>query len=104
MTFGPSSPLLCFRPTSGGVAVCIGRSRKAIVLVVADDRHGGMYRLRRPDGRLSDMANLARIKDAVLSHAAAVLNAKQDRGVSPSEAPPVARTESAATPVAGRVA
>jgi hypothetical protein len=33
--------------------------------VVPDEKWPGMYRLRRPDGSLSDMANLTRIKDAL---------------------------------------
>jgi hypothetical protein len=98
MTYGPSS--FCFRPTGDGLAVCIGRS-KAIVWVIADDKHPSMYRMRLPDGRVSDMANLARIKDAALSHAAATLNAKQNGGVCPPGAPYIARNESAATPSKG---
>jgi hypothetical protein len=33
--------------------------------IVPDKRWSGMYRIRRPDGSVSDMANLARIKDAL---------------------------------------
>ena len=33
--------------------------------VVPDAAHRGMWRVRWPDGRLSDMTNLARAKDAV---------------------------------------
>ena len=33
--------------------------------VVPDATYPGMYRVRWPDGRLSDMANLTRVKDAV---------------------------------------
>jgi hypothetical protein len=32
--------------------------------VVPDERYPGMYRVRLPDGSLSDMVNLARAKDA----------------------------------------
>jgi hypothetical protein len=35
--------------------------------IVADARYPGMYRLRLPDGRLSDMVNLTRAKDALRS-------------------------------------
>jgi hypothetical protein len=41
-----------------------GDSRKALVRAVADDRWPGMWRMVWPDGSSSDMANLARIKDA----------------------------------------
>jgi hypothetical protein len=33
--------------------------------VVSDVAHRGMWRVRWPDGRLSDMSNLTRAKDAV---------------------------------------
>jgi hypothetical protein len=33
--------------------------------LVPDERHPGMYRLRLPDGRLSDMVNLTRARDAL---------------------------------------
>jgi hypothetical protein len=33
--------------------------------IVPDEKWPDMYRLKRPDGSLSDMANLARIKDAL---------------------------------------
>jgi hypothetical protein len=33
--------------------------------VVPDSAHRGMWRVRWPDGRLSDMTNLTRAKDAV---------------------------------------
>ena len=40
-----------------------GRPRKP--KVVPDSAHPGMWRVRWPDGRLSDMTNLTRAKDAV---------------------------------------
>jgi hypothetical protein len=33
--------------------------------IVPDAKWPGMYRMRRPDGSLSDMVNLARVKDAL---------------------------------------
>ena len=33
--------------------------------IVPDERYPGMYRLRLPDGRLSDMVNLTRARDAL---------------------------------------
>lgn len=35
--------------------------------IVVDERWSGMYRLRLPDGSLSDMVNLARARDALAS-------------------------------------
>jgi hypothetical protein len=37
--------------------------------VFTDDRHPGMWRSRRADGRLSDVANLSQAKNAVLAAA-----------------------------------
>jgi hypothetical protein len=34
--------------------------------IVPDAKYPSMYRLRRPDGSLSDMVNLSRAKDALL--------------------------------------
>lgn len=41
-----------------------GDARKPIFKVVPGDIHFGMWRVLSPDGSLSDMANLARAKDA----------------------------------------
>jgi hypothetical protein len=44
--------------------------RKAAKLdprIVPDSKWPGMYRIRRPDGSLSDMANLTRCRDALRS-------------------------------------
>jgi hypothetical protein len=59
-------------------------SRK-ILEVVPDDRWLKMWRVRRPDGTLTDMVNLSRAKDAGLSIARAFL---QD-GETPKKTPPV---------------
>jgi hypothetical protein len=40
-------------------------SKKLDRRIVPDEKWPGMFRIRRPDGTLSDMANLARIKDAL---------------------------------------
>jgi hypothetical protein len=39
------------------------------VAVVPDDEWPAMWRVRTPDGRLSDMVNLARARDAAVAHA-----------------------------------
>lgn len=96
MIYGPGSPLFRFRPSNGGLGICVGRS-KPIVYVVEDLVRAGMYRVRFPDGRLSDLVNLSRAKDAALSHAAAIVNAKHS-GVSASRAPCISQTDLAATP------
>lgn len=100
MIYGPGSPLFRFRPSNGGLGVCVGRS-KPIVYVVADLVRVGMYRVQFHDGRLSDLVNLSRAKDAALSHAAAIV---KHGGVSASRIPCVAQTDLAATPHARRTA
>jgi hypothetical protein len=45
-------------------ALHYGRSTKLLAWVVPDDRWPKMWRIRWPDGRSSDMVNLARAKDA----------------------------------------
>jgi hypothetical protein len=102
MIYGPGSPLFRFRPRNGGLGVCVGQS-KPIVYVVADLVRVGMYRVRFPDGRLSDLVNLSRVKDAALSHAAAIVNATHG-GVSASRTRCIAQTDLAATPHVRRTA
>jgi hypothetical protein len=43
----------------------IGRGQLGAVSIVPDTKWPNMYRLRFPDGRLSDMLNLTRAKDAL---------------------------------------
>ncbi len=44
-------------------------NRRKVGRVFRDSQYPGMWRSRRADGRLSDMANLTRAKDAVLGAA-----------------------------------
>jgi hypothetical protein len=44
--------------------------------IVPDSTWPGMWRVRMPDGHLTDMVNLTRAKDAAQSLALAVLNEK----------------------------
>jgi hypothetical protein len=55
----PSPRLL---ETKVGYALYHANAR--LVRIVPDDVHPNMWRMLWPDGRLSDMANLSRIKDA----------------------------------------
>jgi hypothetical protein len=55
-------------PACNGYAPILSASKSAPKLdprIVPDARWPKMYRLRLPDGSLSDMANLTRIKDAL---------------------------------------
>jgi hypothetical protein len=59
------------------------RYRSRVLLQVAPDlTHSGMWRIRHPDGRLSDLVNLSRAKDAATSLAVGILNADKRRSVS----------------------
>jgi hypothetical protein len=53
--------------------------RRKLGRVFPDDRYPGLWRSRRADGRLSDMANLSWAKDAVLAVA--------ERDIAPSKSP-----------------
>jgi hypothetical protein len=53
----------------GSYSLRYGKRTAAILHVVADKTYAGMWRIRFPDGALSDMANLTRAKDAALDHA-----------------------------------
>jgi hypothetical protein len=52
----------------------VGR-RKPVLRIVPDARYPTMWRVQRPDGSLSDMANRTRAKDAARSVALGTLNA-----------------------------
>lgn len=45
-------------------ALHYGSTRRPLATVVPDSQWQGMWRIAWPDGRLSDMANLSRAKDA----------------------------------------
>jgi hypothetical protein len=56
------------------LALCLGKSRSALAGVEPDGRWPGMFRVRFPDGTLSDMVNLTRAKDAALVIVLCALN------------------------------
>jgi hypothetical protein len=49
------------------LALHSGRACKPMATIIPDDRWPGMWRISWPDGRLSDMANLSRVKDAAIA-------------------------------------
>jgi len=59
-----SSLNLNWRSDSDGFGLYRGRCSVPTLRVVRDAVYPGMWRVRWPDGRLSDMANLTRSKDA----------------------------------------
>jgi hypothetical protein len=72
----------------------------ALVTVVPDDVYPGMWRVRRPDGTLSDLVNLARAKDAAVSLALGILDRKKHSEETPSEAPPARQKHEPYVPAA----
>jgi hypothetical protein len=52
-------------------------SGRVLVSIEPDEIWPGMWRIRMPDGRVTDMVNLTRAKDAAAVLALAVLNQKQ---------------------------
>jgi hypothetical protein len=51
--------------------------RSAIVHVVPEGVRPGMWRIRHPDGRLSDMANLTWVKDGAIAMAMRLLDPRR---------------------------
>jgi hypothetical protein len=55
--------------------------RRKVLRVVPDERYPGlMWRVERPDGSLSDMANLTWAKDAAIAIACSILNRRTKNG------------------------
>lgn len=91
---------LLWRAAAGGLKLHYGRSRQAIVRVVADATWPGLYRIQFSDGTLSDAVNLTRVKDAALASALRTLNSKAQETA--AAGPPVRQIEGAAIAVPPR--
>jgi hypothetical protein len=50
---------------------------KPIVTIVPDGKYPNMWRVCHPDGRLTDMVNRTRAKDAAVSIALGILNSRK---------------------------
>jgi hypothetical protein len=86
---------------SQSLAVHLGRDRDPLVIVVPDAIHPRMWRVQTFDGRLSDMTNLTRARDAAMSAALGLLNREQEGQEPPTGAPLVRRNKKSDT-AAGR--
>jgi hypothetical protein len=64
-----------------GTAWLVRHSGTELARVVPDEKYPGMWRVRSPDGRLSDMANITWAKDAAVTMALVVLNRSDDVGI-----------------------
>jgi hypothetical protein len=74
----------------GPLVLCRTGSSAILARVVADGVYPSMWRVKLPSGKLSDMTNLTRAKDAAMSIALAILNREQKAQETASEAPPTA--------------
>lgn len=94
------------RAQAGGdtLALYYGNARSPLVQIVPDGTYPAMWRMSWPDGQLSDMANLSRIKDAAVAICERGPPArnrrrfawKQERSKTAAEAPPMRSPEVAA--------
>ena len=82
------SRALTWRKTASGHALYQRDRGKPLATVEPDTQYAGMWRVRMPDGWVSDMTNLARAKDAAIRSVLFVLNRKETA----RNRPPVART------------
>jgi hypothetical protein len=80
---------LNWRKGAYGFTLHLRQAKSPLLHVVPDDTYSGMWRIRLSDGRLTDMVNLTRAKDAGLSVALASLNTQKDYRESPPVAPPM---------------
>jgi hypothetical protein len=61
-----------------GAAWVVSHGGAELARVVPDEKYRGMWRVRSPEGRLSDMANITWAKDAAAAMALAILNRSDD--------------------------
>src|SRR5262249_44335053 len=80
---------LAWRTIENGFALHRWQAKTPLLHVVPDTPYPGMWRIRSPDGRLTDMASLTRAKDAAVSIAVETLNAGKRGRQSSLEAAPV---------------
>jgi hypothetical protein len=85
--------LTWYRERDGTLVLRRTGSRTILARIVADRVYPGMWRVKLPSGKLSDMTNLARAKDAATSIALAILNREQKAQETALEAPPTAPNE-----------
>jgi hypothetical protein len=76
---------LNWRDADGRLFLFHGNNRNLLLTVEPDSKYAGMYRIRFPDGGLSDMANLTRAKDAAVTLALKSLNSGAQE--TPGQAP-----------------
>ena len=80
---------LAWRKRGDSLSLHLGRQASTLLHVVPDKTYAGMWRIQFPDGRLSDLGNLSRIKDAASGIAVAMLDQQKQVQEQRREAPPV---------------
>jgi hypothetical protein len=85
---------LSWHKSAGGFALHREGLRAPLLHVMPDATHRGMWRIRHPDGRLSDMANLTWAKDGAVALALNLLNGRQAQETA-AGAPPVRSNDGA---------
>jgi len=78
------------RERDSTLVLCRTSSKTILVRIVADRVYPSMWRVKMPSGKLSDMTNLVRAKDAAMAIALSILNREQKAQETASEAPPTA--------------
>jgi hypothetical protein len=66
-----------------GDDLCQPGRETPIVSIVPDEKYPLMWRIRYPDGSLSDMVNKSRARDAARSIAASILEVRETASISP---------------------
>ena len=95
---------LMWRTTNHGLSLHHAAPRLPLVRIERDGDWAGMYRIRLPDSRLSDVVNLTRAKDAALSIALHALNSgTQERRSRASPVRELRREVSGQRPDADRI-
>ena len=90
--------LIWSREKDGTLVLCRTGSRTILARIVADNVYPSMWRVKMPSGKLSDMVNLTRAKDAAMSIVLSTLNREQEVQETASEAPPTAPNDFEAIP------
>jgi len=87
---------LTWRKTASGHALYLRDRGKPLATVEPDAQHAGMWRIHMPDGWVSDLANLSRVREAAIGSVLFVLNRKETA----RNRPPVRANAEGATRVA----
>jgi hypothetical protein len=80
---------LNWRKRNGSLSLHLGRQVSSLLRVVPDTKWPAMWRIEFPDGKLSDLGNLTRIKDAAAGIAVAMLDQQKEVQEQPQDGSPM---------------